>query len=155
MAPLHNATSPIVLINHGDPNLFCVPAKWSSIALFYIANYLAHCVTVNTYPGETIPEWIIAIIWALFVPSSGVTRALDSIFRHSRLLRKEDDLQRAVRAGAICMVCRSKNWTPRVGDHIRGLQLLHDPSDRLTALRPSTPEEDEGQIELASPSTHK
>jgi hypothetical protein len=80
---------------------------------------------VKPYPAETILELAVAVVLALFFPSSGIIRALDSIIRHSRLLKK-DELQRAARADALCTGCRSRDWKPRIGDRIGGLSKLLD-----------------------------
>lgn len=121
MTSISNSTQNPNLINHGDPDLICT-AGWTSILTFYLANYIAHCATVKPYPAETLIEFSVAVVLALFFPSSGVIRALDSIFRHSRI-SKYDDLQRAARAGALCMVCRSYDWIPQAGNRILGLGI--------------------------------
>lgn len=66
---------------------------------------VAHCATVKQFIGE-IPEPFVAMVLALFYPYSGISRALESIVRYSRL-RRTNELQRAARAGALCTVVRS------------------------------------------------
>ncbi len=56
---------------------------------------------------------------ALFLPSSGITRALFSIVRHSRFKRNRNPLERAAAAGALRMVVRSVHWEADVGDRIK------------------------------------
>lgn len=90
--------------------------------LFFFANYLAHCASVKKYPGEKLVELILAMVLALLFPSSGISRALDSIFRLSRFAGK-DKLQCAARAGALCMVVRTKEWKPEVGNVIRDVEI--------------------------------
>lgn len=119
---------------HGDKGLICTPSKWSSVLIFCFTNYFAHCITVRTYPGETVGEYSVGIALALVLPSSGITRALDSSKKHilkvkfnrsdaDRVsvirrsnLRKMDELGRAGKAGALCMVIREIDWRPRRGD---------------------------------------
>src|SRR5438034_983347 len=118
MSPIPNAGTPAEWINHGDKDLICIPAKWTAVLLFYFANFLAHCATVKPYPAETIWEIALAMILALFLPSSGITRAMDSIIRCPRF-RKMNKLERAAKAGALCMVVRTQFWEPKVGDVLR------------------------------------
>ncbi|KAF2178075.1 hypothetical protein K469DRAFT_719226 [Zopfia rhizophila CBS 207.26] len=133
MAPLQNVTISIAVIDHGNPNLLCTPAQAPTILFFYIANYLAHVATVKSYPAETMTELSVAVILALFFPSSGIIRALDSIFRHSRL-KNTNDLQKAARAGALCMVVRTRAWPPKPGDLIRDVEIKE-----TAAQIPTTP----------------
>ena len=105
--------------NHADPNPVCVHASGATVATFFFANYLAHCATVKTFPGESPFELSIAILLALFFPSSGVIRAFDAILRRSRFTNA-NKLQRAAKAGALCMVVRGETWHPRPGDILRG-----------------------------------
>ncbi|KAF2794343.1 hypothetical protein K505DRAFT_374704 [Melanomma pulvis-pyrius CBS 109.77] len=114
MAPLPLDT-PADWIIHGDKKLICIPANWGAVLVFCLTNYLAHCATVKAHPGETVGEYSMAMILALVLPSSGITRAMDSIIRRSNL-RKMNELGRATKAGALCMVIRDETWTPRVGD---------------------------------------
>jgi hypothetical protein len=119
MSPLPNSTitSPH-FFNHGDQNLVCTSSSRLSILFFFLANFIAHCATVKSYPAETHAELVVAVTLALFFPSSGVIRALDSILRSSRL-RKSNEVQRAAKAGALCMVVRTSDWKPRAGDVIK------------------------------------
>lgn len=102
----------------------CEPISWRRIAIFYFANYVAHAVTLYTFPGESTFSIVHNILVALFVPTAGVARGLNAIFRHA-ILRKRSELGRAARAGALCMVVRSPYWVPR-GDDREGL----NPKDR-------------------------
>jgi hypothetical protein len=43
--------------------------------------------------------------------------------QRDRLTR--DSLYKAARAGALCVVIRSKDWRPAVGDRIKGIQIKH------------------------------
>jgi len=56
-----------------------------------------------------------AIFLALIYPYSGIARGLEAIVRHSNLLSGESELQKAARAGALCVVVRSKAWVPPDG----------------------------------------
>lgn len=119
MSPLPNSTLALgSFTNHGEPGLFCTPSTTVSVLFFFLANFIAHCATVKSYPAETNAELLVAVILALFFPSSGVIRALDSILRSSRL-RRTNDAQRAAKAGALCMVVRTLEWKPQRDDVIR------------------------------------
>ena len=48
------------------------------------------------------------MVLALFFPYSGISRALESIVRYSRF-RRTNELQRAARAGDLCIVARSSS----------------------------------------------
>ncbi|KAK4235331.1 hypothetical protein C8A03DRAFT_17919 [Achaetomium macrosporum] len=119
MAPVTTESLDPNLVNHGDPNLQCSPATAWSVFVFFASNYLSHCATVKTYPGSSQLDTFIATALALFLPSYGITRALFSIVRRSRLRRNRNELERAAAAGALRMVVRNDDWKPMVGDHIR------------------------------------
>jgi hypothetical protein len=103
----------------GDPNLQCSPATPWSIFVFFATNYLAHCATVKNYPGSSELDIAVATALALFLPSSGITRALFSIVRRSRFKRNRNPLERAALAGALRMVVRNEKWIPMVGDRVK------------------------------------
>lgn len=66
LAPTSNST------DHGEPNLYCQPATFTDIAIFYLANYLAHCATVKMQPGENGLSSFVSTVLALFFPTSGI-----------------------------------------------------------------------------------
>ena len=98
-------------------NFRCTPATPWEAFLFFVTNYFAHCLTIKTLPAETPWEIGLSSILSLFFPVAGVLRALDSIMRHARFTSK-DELQQALRAGALCMVIRNENWLPKDGDQM-------------------------------------
>src|SRR5690242_11214581 len=100
------------VVNHGDPNLTCSPATPWSIFIFFLSNYLSHCATVVLYPGFSPADTAVATVLALFLPSSGITRAMFAIARYSRFKRKRNALERAAAAGALRIVVRNALWTP-------------------------------------------
>lgn len=97
-SPIVNITLTGEYSNHGDPHLLCSIGNWTSIALFVLINYLAHCTTVKSYPGDSKINSGIAVVFALFFPSSGVVRAVNAIIRRSRLING-DELTKVARAG--------------------------------------------------------
>jgi hypothetical protein len=105
--PLTGSTPAFNPTNHGDPNLRCQPTTFSDIALFYLANYFAHCLTVKTLPGESALASLSGIVLALFFPTSGVVRAVNAIIRNARFGAK-DEIHGAARAGALCMIIRTR-----------------------------------------------
>lgn len=135
MPPLQNSDQPPSYIDHGVPGLVCTPAKWTSVLLFYVVNYLAHCATIKSYPAETPLETTSAILCALFLPSSGISRAMDSIVRRPRLRKGLSDLERACVAGALCMVVRGREWRPKPGDVVPMPSLGEQLIGPVTSLR--------------------
>ena len=79
-----------------------------------MGNYLAHVATVQTYPGESIRSTLKALGFCLLFPASGISRGLTAITRCA--IRQKTPLQTAARAGALCMVVRSKDWLPATGN---------------------------------------
>ena len=103
---------------HGDS--FCTPPTWVDIASFLLFNYIAHGATVVSYPGERSYFTAIIVLVTIFSPKIGVKRALNLIIRHPRSsIKVKDDLKVALRSGALCMLVRSPNWKPKMGDNIK------------------------------------
>jgi hypothetical protein len=82
--------------------------------IFYFGNYFAHVATVQTYPGESLRSTIQALVLALLLPAAGISRGLTTIIRFAKL--QKTPLQTAARAGALCMVVRTKDWQPLSGE---------------------------------------
>ena len=122
--------------NHGELNSFCTPTTWIDIAKFLLFNYVAHGATVVPYPGEPPSDMLLRGVEAILFPTFGVSRALNFIIRRPLLafkfkwwpLRAMNDLEVAARSGALCMLIRSSNWKPQMGDNIMNA-LIKDPSD--------------------------
>lgn len=158
MAPFIGSLADTNPANTDGVNLQCSTATPWSVFLFLASNYLAHCATVKMYPGSTPLDTGVATILALFIPSSGIIRALFSIGRYARFRRKRNSLERAAAAGALRMVVRTEEWTPQDGDHIS--PVLNDEGEirlangeSLTKCLPDTRNKDkqEGpEIDFAS-----
>jgi hypothetical protein len=110
--------------NYSNPNLRCTPATWVDVITFYIANYIAHAATVITLPGEATSSAVWVAIASLLFPISGVIRGFQAIL--SFAIFGKTDLQRAARAGALCMVVRNGDWKPCAGDAIS--DVIHAPT---------------------------
>jgi hypothetical protein len=119
--------------NHGDPNLLCTPIKWLEILVFFLANYIAHAATVKALPGEKAVDIIFAIFLAITFPFSGVARGLEAVARRTLLHRPANDLQTAVRAGALCIVIRDENWRPN-GPWLNGEPVSGHPDVRIKGI---------------------
>jgi hypothetical protein len=136
--------------NHGDPNLLCTPTTWSSSFIFFAANYIAHAITVKQVPGEDLVQYSFAILAAVFYPYVGLGRGLESIFRRA-IFYRSDAIKMATRAGALCIVVRSRSWKPdRRQKSLRGVRVWdNDPprasffSQRVT--QPADPESGENR----------
>ena len=97
--------------NHGDPDLLCGPSSWNDIAIFILANYVAHAVTVRTKPGESAFDILMVMVGALLLPTHGVTRGIRSIYQAA--IFAKTDLDAAKRAHSLCAVVRTTGWQPR------------------------------------------
>ncbi|CAI6062291.1 unnamed protein product [Clonostachys chloroleuca] len=108
--------------NHGDPRLLCTPTRSINVASFYLANYVAHAATIRALPGQTPISTLVDMLFALAFPVSGVIRGLQGIYQ-AAIFAKEP--HRALRAGAVCEVVRTKDWKPESGDRILLQKALH------------------------------
>ena len=124
MAPTPAVELPPNWTDHGDPNLICIPSGWTDVVTFLFVNFIAHCATVKPYPAETLPELSLTLVFALLLPSSGITRAMDAIVRRTALRKDLNPLQKAGKAGALCMVVRDRDWIPVEGDSFPVLYLV-------------------------------
>jgi hypothetical protein len=101
--PLPSGTS-----NHGVPGLLCTPTRWTDIVTFYLANYVAHTLTTRSLPGERPSSFAMAVMVALFFPAAGAFRGILGIW--SLAIFRNSDLEKAARAGALCMLIRTSKW---------------------------------------------
>ncbi|KAK4149554.1 hypothetical protein C8A00DRAFT_46849 [Chaetomidium leptoderma] len=145
MAPVTGNFSEVV--NHGDPDLKCSPATPWSIFIFFLSNYLSHCATVISYPGFSPVDTVAATALALFLPSSGITRAMFAIARHSRFRRKKNALERAAAAGALRIV------GDRIKPQLNGLEKIQRrlELDQSPAGNTDLGEAEDGRAELTPP----
>jgi len=118
--PLQDITLPLPIgtSNHGTPGLLCTPTRWSDVIFFYLFNYVAHAATVLTRPGERSDDFTASVIGSLMFPALGLYRGIEAIFCGAVFVRN-DDLKKAARSGALCMVVRGKDWFPVDGDEVR------------------------------------
>ena len=98
---------------------FCAPSSARNVLVFLLGNYFAHAATIKSVPGETTHDGLVGIFVALFCPTAGIVRALESISRFN--WRPKSELQQALQAGALCTVVRNKSWTPHDGDRPRDM----------------------------------
>ncbi|KAJ7429482.1 hypothetical protein B0H11DRAFT_1767456, partial [Mycena galericulata] len=143
--PLQNITitAPIGTSQHGDAHLLCVPTGTWDVIVFFLGNYIAHAFTVRAYPGESLIDFTWATIAALFLPTSGIIRGATGIIRGTTgILRKgfvaRTPLEMAARAGALCMVVRTKDWKPHPGFQLSqiGIRMI-DPAKSATQSMPA------------------
>lgn len=106
--------------DHGNPKLNCKPYTTFTIARFIAANFVAHCFTLKSLPGESAFGAALVAVHTFFAPVAGVHRAYEAIIRHSRFT-KGNAYEKAARAGALTMLCRSNDdgniWAPRDQDY--------------------------------------
>ncbi|KAK7187270.1 hypothetical protein DPSP01_011319 [Paraphaeosphaeria sporulosa] len=117
--PLENITLPLPIgtSNHGTPGLLCTPTKWTDVVLFYLFNYVAHAATVLTRPGERSDDFMVSVIGSLLFPALGLYRGIEAILSRAAFVR-HDNLRKAARSGALCLVVRGKDWRPHYGDEV-------------------------------------
>ncbi|KAI9650954.1 hypothetical protein NHQ30_000989 [Ciborinia camelliae] len=124
---------------HGNEHILCLPITknyWPSVAaiiIFFATNYLAHAATVKSSPGDDSLLQACNAILALFFPMSGLLRALNAIVRLPILARNE--LEKACRAGALCMVVRAPHWRPKLGQKL-SVGVVIDNQDDLGVVDP-------------------
>ena len=104
-----------------DLQVLCTPSKWTDVAKFLLANYVAHAVTVKSVPGESFISVLKNVVCSLLFPVSGVKRGVDAIYQ--RAILAKTPLDAAARAGALCMVVRSREWRPERDDVVRILDV--------------------------------
>lgn len=133
-APKSNLTIEAVegTSSHGSSRILCYPLTWPSLATFYATNFLAHIATVQSTPGDKWPLTAFDMVLALLFPTSGLMRGLNAvvrnfsssffarkivakIFRIKRWRHDETSLEKACKAGALCVVVRNANWRPKPG----------------------------------------
>jgi len=89
------------------------------IAIFISINFMTHAATVIKYPGESGVSYFRAVVLALIFPTSGAVRGLTALVRRGGT----GVLEKATRAGALCMVVRSEFWEPADQQEVSGLLL--------------------------------
>jgi hypothetical protein len=99
-----------------DELIKCSSTLVIPILQFVITNYIAHAFTIRFSPGYGAFYTIIFSLKALIFPCFGLLTAC----RTMELLAvcQDDPLKRALEAGALCTVARTKEWKPEDGDKI-------------------------------------
>ena len=100
-----------------DLQIICTPSKWTDVATFLLANYIAHAATVKSVPGQSLLSVMKSIICSLLFPVSGVRRGVNAIYQHA--IFAKSPLEAAAKAGALCMVVRTLEWRPERGDVVK------------------------------------
>ncbi|KAF8544157.1 hypothetical protein BDD12DRAFT_112038 [Trichophaea hybrida] len=115
-----STATPIIIGNASQIIISTTSIKHSKtiweILQFIGINYVAHAFTINIAAGY---GWIYASIFSLmslFFPSVGLVSACRSLEQIPTATKCP--LERAARAGALCMVVRTKHWEPRDGDKV-------------------------------------
>jgi hypothetical protein len=148
-------TLPEGTTQHGNPEILCTPADGSDILYFFFVNYATHALTTVVLPGEGWESYLTNALASLLFPSFGAYRGLRAIFVGYSTVRKwfkreryevdvdidetkkdskqrasqARDLQKARRAGALCMVVRNRDWRPKDGDVIEENVLIVEGSE--------------------------
>ena len=130
-APDVTLSMPNGFTDHGNNDLYCTPSQWYDVLIFFAINYASHAATVKPRPGQSYMHTVRDIVLTLMYPYTGLARALESLARSS--YNNTNDLSKAARAGALCMVFRNKDWKPSWRTRI----LARMPKDSLPQ-RPCT-----------------
>jgi hypothetical protein len=111
--PLRNFTIalPATTSSHGDPHILCPLTTWTSIAIFFIGNYLAHAATVKLPPATSSMTNLRICFSALLMPASGLIFALRA-FAHAVRGIGKSEAQKVGIAGGLYMYARSTGWRP-------------------------------------------
>ena len=151
-------TLPSGTTQHGNLDLICTPANHNDIIYFFFVNYATHALTTVVLPGEGWESYLTNALASLLFPSFGAYRGLRAIFVGYATIRKRfksekweqvdsetlnnrqkasqaRDLQKARRAGALCMIVRSSDWVPEDGDVIEEYVLLVEGSEAKPILK--------------------
>lgn len=80
----------------------CRTSEWKDVARFFLLNYGLHVFTVFLTPGISTPGTLREYCLSLLIPVYGITEACEAILNCAR--RERDELQTALKAGALCMV---------------------------------------------------
>jgi hypothetical protein len=115
--------------SHGDSHILCTPPKFSDFVIFFFSNYLAHAATIITKPGQRWIETLEVTCFALLLPISGLARALETIMTHA--VTEKDQIKRAARAEALCMVVRVSNTSNRPNEPQWYKSSVHDSNYRV------------------------
>jgi hypothetical protein len=115
-------TVPEDVTYHQESGNICTPASWTDFVSFFFGNYISHAATVVTFPGEPTRIKTINMVLAVFFPCIGAGRGLMAILRRTVFLK--NPLQRALHSQALCMVVRSRDWTPMPGDSVRSISFM-------------------------------
>lgn len=116
-----------------NTSIFCSRNPgWFEVGLFFFVNFVIHVFTVRPDPGNgNIYGFLVAFL-ALIFPYTGVLRACRTIERLAALekIRKgRGDLHCAARAGALCVIARTKGWKT-TSDPFTCLTSVDSPSPR-------------------------
>lgn len=105
----------------GSLEIHCERTDWYDVCWFFFANYILHALSVPALPGEKFYSSLVFKFCCFLLPYTGIRRGLGLILRASNL--SSNDLQRAARAQALCMVIRTSDWRPQNGETINGCQI--------------------------------
>lgn len=96
--------------------LHCKPFTGFTIFQFIAVNFIAHCFTIKSEPGESALVSGFAAVHAFFSPVFGIQRSYQAILRHARLANLPP-IEQAARAGALAFVTRdASEWKPLRSD---------------------------------------
>jgi len=96
--------------------LDCSSSLILPILQFVITNYIAHAFTIRFSPGYGKYYTLIFSLKALIFPCFGLLTACRTV--ELLAVTEDDPLTRALEAGALCTVARTKKWKPEKDDEV-------------------------------------
>ncbi|KDQ51984.1 hypothetical protein JAAARDRAFT_198641 [Jaapia argillacea MUCL 33604] len=117
-------------------SVVCVPTTWHDIAVFFVANYIAHAATIPTAPGA---KWYDTAAWTILcvlLPFAGLGKSLGLILSH--FLVGSSDLEKALAREALAVVVRSDDWEPTGDPEEIYVKLPSGFDESPTTLPPAT-----------------
>ncbi|KAH8588308.1 hypothetical protein B0O99DRAFT_693594 [Bisporella sp. PMI_857] len=128
--------------NHGDPNLLCIPVKWTYIAMFFVSNYVTHDAAVVSPPGYGLLDEVWIVIEALLFPAVGGVRGIQAI--RGLAIFTSSDLKMACRANAVYVVVEERMRTgceARFTKHRGNMRIYNRDTDagRIWSVHPFIP----------------
>lgn len=117
-----------IRVAHGLPislqerdEVVCTAADWQTVIIFLLLNYATHASTVKAFPGDTLYDMGAWSVAALLAPYSGIVRGCASILRGR--IWGDNQLNNALRAGALCALVRTDSWKPDKNETVAGCKI--------------------------------
>ncbi|KAF8247175.1 hypothetical protein K440DRAFT_601480, partial [Wilcoxina mikolae CBS 423.85] len=129
--------------------LSCSSTLIIPILQYVVTNYIAHAFTIRFSPGYGKFYTLIFSLKALIFPCFGLLTACRTV--ELLAITEVDPLNRALEAGALCTIARTKEWRPEVGDKVWMRQNTSEPETKSESETKSVPETKSPQTNINDP----